>query len=228
MEAISNAIAAVKLAPLRNSDRANATAAYEHDEDAAPKPVASASVRGRSSPRSRTMVDFLTTAWTTADSANPRISAQVITQVIDQVMDSACTMAPTSLTSPGPRARVLLRAPQPGVSWDGACERHYRRAVITDLSRGRIRGPSASGPEYVGAACFGPEYVGAARFGPQFVGAACFGPEYVGAARFGPQFVGAARFGPEYVSAARLGVIRAVGIGCHLISFSDAHSDLKH
>ncbi len=40
VEAISNAIAAVKLAPLRNSDRASATAAYEHEEDAAPKPVA--------------------------------------------------------------------------------------------------------------------------------------------------------------------------------------------
>src|SRR5450755_246025 len=34
--AISNTIAAVKLAPLRNSDRASATAAYEHEDDAAP------------------------------------------------------------------------------------------------------------------------------------------------------------------------------------------------
>ena len=102
VEAISNAIAAVKLAPWRNSDRASATAAYEHDEEAAPKPAASASVRGRSSPRRRTMVAFLTTAWITADNANPRISAQVIDQVIDQVMDSACTMACISLTSLGP------------------------------------------------------------------------------------------------------------------------------
>ena len=29
------------------------------------------------------MVDFLTTAWTTADNPNPRISAQVICHVID-------------------------------------------------------------------------------------------------------------------------------------------------
>ncbi len=43
------------------------------------------------------MVDFLTTAWMTADSPNPRISAQVICQVIDPVMDSACTIACTSL-----------------------------------------------------------------------------------------------------------------------------------
>ena len=48
--AISKTIAAVKLAPLRNSERASATAAYEHDEDAAPSPVALASVAGRSSP----------------------------------------------------------------------------------------------------------------------------------------------------------------------------------
>jgi len=34
-------------------------------------------------------VDLLTTAWITADSANPRISAQVIAQVIDPVMDRA-------------------------------------------------------------------------------------------------------------------------------------------
>ena len=46
VEAISKAIAAVKFAPLRNSDRANATAAYEHDEDAAPSPAAIARVRG--------------------------------------------------------------------------------------------------------------------------------------------------------------------------------------
>jgi hypothetical protein len=45
------------------------------------------------------MVDFLTTAWTTADSPNPRISAQVIAHVIDAVMESACAMAPMSFTS---------------------------------------------------------------------------------------------------------------------------------
>ena len=104
VEAISNAIAAVKPAPFRNSDRASATAAYEHDDDAAPKPVASASVRGRSSPSSRMTVDFLTRAWIIADSANPRISAQVISHVIDPVMDSACRTAwirLTSHTSPG-------------------------------------------------------------------------------------------------------------------------------
>src|SRR6266567_8452248 len=97
-----NAIAAVKLAPLRNSDRASATAAYEHDDEAAPKPAASASVRGRSSPRSRTMVAFLITVWTTADNPKPRISAQVISHVIDPVMASACTTAWIKPTSFGP------------------------------------------------------------------------------------------------------------------------------
>ena len=100
VEAISNAIAAVKSAPLRNSARASATAAYEHEDDAAPSPAATASVRGRASPSSRTIVDRRTTAWITAESANPRISAQVISQVIDPVMDSAWTTACMPLDLP--------------------------------------------------------------------------------------------------------------------------------
>jgi hypothetical protein len=46
-------------------------------------------------------VDLRTTAWITADSANPPMSAQAISQVIDPVTDSACRMAcvrPTSET----------------------------------------------------------------------------------------------------------------------------------
>jgi hypothetical protein len=62
VEPISKAIAAVKFAPLRNNDRANATAAYEQDDDAAPSSDATASVRGRSSPIRRTIVDLRTTA----------------------------------------------------------------------------------------------------------------------------------------------------------------------
>ena len=38
-------------------------------------------------------MDRRITAWTTADSANPRISAQVISQVIDPVMDRAWMIA---------------------------------------------------------------------------------------------------------------------------------------
>jgi hypothetical protein len=44
------------------------------------------------------MVDFLTRAWITADSPNPRISAQVISHAIDPAKDSACSMAPIRLT----------------------------------------------------------------------------------------------------------------------------------
>src|ERR1017187_1132363 len=87
--AISNAIAAVKLAPLRNSDRARATAAYEHDDEAAPRPVAAARLAGESPPSSLMTVSRRTTAWTIADRVKPRISDQVICQVIDPAVPRA-------------------------------------------------------------------------------------------------------------------------------------------
>ena len=62
VEAISKAMAAVKLAPLRNNDRASATAAYEQDDDAAPRPVADVRFRGWSLPSSRTIASRRTTA----------------------------------------------------------------------------------------------------------------------------------------------------------------------
>ena len=89
VEAISKAMAAVKSAPRRNSARASATAAYEHDEDAAPRPVATASVLGRLSPSSRMMVWRRITACTTPDRVKPRISDQVICQAIDPATASA-------------------------------------------------------------------------------------------------------------------------------------------
>src|SRR5690242_1561658 len=91
--AISNAIAEVKLAPLRSSARASATAAYEQDDEAAPSPVATASERGPAPPISRVTVSRLTTAWTTADSVKPRISDQVTCQVIDPARASAWPIA---------------------------------------------------------------------------------------------------------------------------------------
>src|SRR5438876_1051759 len=78
VEASSNAIAAVKSAPLRNSDRASATDAYEHDDDAIPRADAVASERGESSGRSRSTRRFETSACTIADSRKPRTSAQRI------------------------------------------------------------------------------------------------------------------------------------------------------
>src|SRR5271166_545778 len=101
VEPISNAIAAVKLAPLRNSDRAKATAAYEHDDDAAPNPAATAKVRGRSSPISVTIVERRTTAWTTADNTKPRISAHRISHVIDPASANACPTAASTLPVTG-------------------------------------------------------------------------------------------------------------------------------
>src|SRR6266702_2758551 len=72
---ISNTIAAVKFAPLRNNDRASATDAYEQLDEAAPRPVARSSVLGESSGNSRRISRFETTACTIPERANPRISA---------------------------------------------------------------------------------------------------------------------------------------------------------
>ena len=109
VEAISKTIAAVKFAPLRINARANATAAYEHDDDAAPNPAAVASVRGRSSPSNLTIVDLRTNACTTADRKNPRINAHKISQVIDPASANACPIAPMSTpASPESRRRDRL------------------------------------------------------------------------------------------------------------------------
>ena len=62
VEANSNAIAAVKSAPLRTMDRASAVAAYEHDDEATPSPHAIVSERGESSGSSRVISPFDTTA----------------------------------------------------------------------------------------------------------------------------------------------------------------------
>ena len=93
VEAISNAIAEVKSAPRLKSERDRATAAYEQDDDAAPSAVARTSVRGRSSGSSRCISFFETAAWTTPDSAKPRISAQRIAQSIPNENESASTIS---------------------------------------------------------------------------------------------------------------------------------------
>src|SRR5207244_9351197 len=62
VDANSKAIADVKSAPLRNRERASATAAYEQEDEAAPKPEATASDRGESSGNSRVISDLDTTA----------------------------------------------------------------------------------------------------------------------------------------------------------------------
>src|SRR5207247_4567716 len=82
VEANWNAIAAVKSAPLRKSERASATAAYEHDDEAAPRPDATASVLGESSGSSRRISLFETTACTAPERAKPRMSAHSTSQVM--------------------------------------------------------------------------------------------------------------------------------------------------
>ena len=79
----------MKSAPLRNSDRANATDAYEHDDEAAPRPDATTSVFGESSGSSRRISRFETTACTVPESAKPRISAHNTSQVIPNAKLSA-------------------------------------------------------------------------------------------------------------------------------------------
>ncbi len=94
VEANSNAMAAVKSAPLRKIERASATAAYEQDEDAAPRPQAMARDRGESSGSRRVISDFDTTACTAPDRANPRTSAHRISHVIPPVKLSASRISP--------------------------------------------------------------------------------------------------------------------------------------
>src|SRR5713101_3458981 len=84
------AIAEVKFAPLRKIERASATAAYEHDDDAAPKPQAIEIDLGESSGKSFVISRFETTACTTADKPNPRISAHRISQNIAKAIESDC------------------------------------------------------------------------------------------------------------------------------------------
>src|SRR5712692_11988181 len=67
VEASMKAIDAVKFAPLRKIERASAAAAYEHDEDAAPRAQAMAKVFGESSGIRRVICFFETTACTTPE-----------------------------------------------------------------------------------------------------------------------------------------------------------------
>jgi hypothetical protein len=105
VEANMNVIEAVKSAPLRKTDRASATAAWEQEEEAAPRPAAMAIERAESSGRSRRISRFETTACTTAERKKPRISAHRISQNIPNAKLSASrialTMSAASCTSLG-------------------------------------------------------------------------------------------------------------------------------
>ena len=89
-------IAAEKSAPLRKIERASATAAYEHEDEAAPRPQAIASDLGESSGSRRIISPLEITACTTADSANPRTSAHRISHVIANAKSSASAIGDRS------------------------------------------------------------------------------------------------------------------------------------
>src|SRR6266542_1350686 len=110
VEANSNAIALVKSAPLRNTDRAIATAAYEQEEEAAPSPHAIPSDRGESLGSSRPISALETTAWTAPEIAKPRISAHRISQAMAAARLSAC---PSALAAVGLLVGMWLLAAAP-------------------------------------------------------------------------------------------------------------------
>src|SRR5207248_10906399 len=132
VEAISNAIAAVKSAPLRKSERARATEAYEQLDEAAPRPLATSSVRGESSGRRRRISRFETTACTTPERAKPRMSAQRISQVMPAVKERARTISCPIATVAINRYLVLGRERSDG--WSGRrISSIPRRAKLRDL-----------------------------------------------------------------------------------------------
>ena len=77
------------LAPLGKIDLDKATTAQEQDDEAAPRPVAIASVFGESSGRSLLISPFETTACTTPDKPNPKINGHKISQNIANAIQSA-------------------------------------------------------------------------------------------------------------------------------------------
>jgi hypothetical protein len=92
VEAISKIMDEVKFAPLRKMERVKATAAYKQEEAAAPRAAALTAVPGESSGSSRLISDLETTAWTTAERANPGISPHKISQNMVKAMCSAVRM----------------------------------------------------------------------------------------------------------------------------------------
>ena len=89
VDASWKAIAAVKLAPLRKIERASATAAYEQEDDAAPRPHAIASDLGESSGNNFVISLLETTACTTADKPKPRMSGHKISQNMANAIHNA-------------------------------------------------------------------------------------------------------------------------------------------
>src|SRR4051812_23590437 len=82
VEANWNASADAADAPFRKSDLAIAIAAYEHDDEAAPRPVAHAIGRAPLPLSERSMRSRGTQAWTIAEMKKPSTSAHQTCQAI--------------------------------------------------------------------------------------------------------------------------------------------------
>src|ERR1700749_4398188 len=92
-------MAAMKSAPLRNSDRASAVAAYEHDELAAPSADATTIVLADESGSSLLTRSFDTTDSTMEDRMKPRHSAHRISQAMMPVIFRAISMCSSIFVS---------------------------------------------------------------------------------------------------------------------------------
>ena len=89
-------------------ERAIATAAYEHDEEAAPNNAANVNERVESSGSNRDISDFDTITSMTAENKNPRLTPQNICHSIANDIHGACLSA-------------LKTCTRPPVGWSGGC-----------------------------------------------------------------------------------------------------------
>ncbi len=90
VEANWKASALAAEAPLTNSERAMATAAYEHDDDAAPRPVARAVAPTPAPPSVFSIRSRGTHAWTTAEMAKPSTSAHHTAHAMSRASRRPC------------------------------------------------------------------------------------------------------------------------------------------
>ena len=120
VEANMNTRAEMKSAPLANRDLAMAVAAYEHDDDTMPKPLARATAAGPWSPRVRCICSWETKACTAPDRPKPNTRGHSVSQ---NMKKPSRTLRPTHtgaeaasrwLTSgPAGRWRPTPRPPSP-------------------------------------------------------------------------------------------------------------------
>ena len=136
VEANSKMIALGSVAPLRNSVRASATAAYEHDDDAAPNAVASTNERASSRPSARAMARLGTNVSTPADRRNPSASGQSTCQNITKARRSASPTWPNTNATAGQPLMCFATLPiATSVSMDGAGLAGRAQAAASSVSR---------------------------------------------------------------------------------------------